>query len=100
GNVRLLSPVGDAKPFYAVFGWSQGVGLEAQDVPSAQTEWRIAEGASLAPGQPVTLAWENGKGQSFTRKIAVDDKFMFTVTDAVQNGGSSEVSLGAYSQLA
>ena len=33
----------------------------------------------------MTLTWDNGHGLVFTRVIAVDDKYMFTVTDSVAN---------------
>ncbi len=98
--VRLLSPVGEAHPYYAVFGWGPGTGLTADDVPGAKTEWRIAQGGTLSPGAPVTLTWSNTKGMTFTREIAVDDNFMFTVTDTVQNAGGTAVSLFPYGIVA
>ncbi|MBE2276994.1 MAG: membrane protein insertase YidC [Rhodobacteraceae bacterium] len=98
--VQLLSPAGTSQPFYALFGWSPAGLLTAADVPGPKTEWTVASGATLAPGQPVTLRWDNGKGQVFSREIAVDDDYMFTVTDSVQNAGAGDVSLAAYGQIA
>jgi YidC/Oxa1 family membrane protein insertase len=99
-EVRLLSPVGKDAPYYAVFGWAPGIGLAAEDVPSAKSEWKIASGGTLSPDKPVTLRWENGKGLIFDRTIAVDSNFMFTVTDSVQNNGTAEVSLYSYGIVA
>lgn len=99
-EVRLLSPVGKDAPYYAVFGWAPGVGLAAEDVPSARSEWKIASGGTLSPDKPVTLRWENGKGLIFNRTIAVDADFLFTVTDSVQNTGAAEVSLYSYGIVA
>ncbi len=99
-EVRLLSPVGKDAPYYAVFGWAPGIGLAAEDVPSAKSEWKIASGGTLSPDKPVTLRWENGKGLIFDRTIAVDSNFMFTVTDSVQNTGTAEVSLYSYGIVA
>ena len=99
-EVRLLSPVGQAAAYYAVFGWAPGVGLAAEDVPSARSEWKIASGGTLSPDKPVTLRWENTKGLIFNRTIAVDADFMFTVTDSVQNSGAAEVSLYSYGIIA
>lgn len=98
--VRLLAPVGTDQPFYALFGWSAGAGLEPADVPGARTEWQAESDGPIAPGQPAVLRWDNGKGLAFTRTIAVDDKFMFTVTDSVTNNGAAAVSLAPYSQIA
>ena len=98
--VRLLSPVGKDTPYYAVFGWAPGNGLTIDDVPGAKSEWKIAAGGTLAPDKPVTLRWENGKGLIFTRTIAVDGDFMFTVSDQVENTGTTEARLAPYGIIA
>ncbi|MDZ4393293.1 membrane protein insertase YidC [Cypionkella sp.] len=98
-TVKLLSPVGQTTPYYAVFGWAPGAGLTAEDVPGAATEWKIASGGTLSAGKPVTLQWENSKGLKFLRTISVDEDFMFTVTDSVQNTGSAAANLYSYGQI-
>jgi YidC/Oxa1 family membrane protein insertase len=55
---------------------------------------------SLTPDSPVTLTWENGQGLLFTRVIAVDEKYMFTVTDTVANSGEAAASLSPYAFIA
>lgn len=99
-EVRLLSPVGKEHPYYAVFGWLAGNGLAAEDVPGAKTEWSVVGGTTLTADTPVTLRWENGKGLIFTRTIAVDANFMFSVTDAVENTGTTEARLASYGIVA
>ena len=98
-TVKLLSPVGKSTPYYAVFGWAPGVGLTAEDVPGAATEWKIASGGTLSVGKPVTLQWENTKGLKFLRTIAVDEDFMFSVTNSVQNTGTAAANLYSYGQI-
>jgi len=98
--VKLLSPVGQPGAYYALYGWVPAGALEFEDVPDANTEWTLAEGETLAPGAPVTLRWDNGKGLIFTRQIAVDPHFMFTVTDGVENTTAAEVSLAPYGVIA
>jgi YidC/Oxa1 family membrane protein insertase len=98
--VHLLEPVGDALPYYAVFGWLPGTGLETGDVPGALTEWQAAGGETLAPGQPVTLRWQNAKGLTFLREVAVDEHFMFTITDTVENTSDATVALQPYGIIA
>ncbi len=99
-EVTLLSPVGTEGAFYALYGWAPGAGLTYDDVPGPNTEWKLASGGTLAPGQPVTLRWDSPKGLVFSREIAVDDKFLFTVTDSVQNPGAEPVSLQPYGIIA
>ncbi|GHC63513.1 membrane protein insertase YidC [Neogemmobacter tilapiae] len=98
--VRLLNPVGEAAAYYALYGWAPGGALEFTDVPGANTLWTAPADAKLAPGQPLTLTWDNGKGLAFTRTISVDDKYMFTVTDAVQNNGTDAATLAPYGVIA
>lgn len=99
-EVRLLSPVGKEHPYYAVFGWLAGNGLEPADVPDAKTLWAVASGNTLAPDQPVTLQWQNTKGLTFIRTLSVDKNFMFTVTDKVENKGTAEARLAPYGIVA
>ncbi|WP_336488200.1 membrane protein insertase YidC [Methylobacterium nigriterrae] len=92
-RIVLLSPAGTETPYYAEFGW---VGSNAGPLPNNETVW-TADGEVLSPGKPVTLSWDNGAGLLFRRILAVDDKFMFTVRDEVENKGSGAVSLYPYS---
>ena len=103
--VRLLAPVGgqdlDAtNPYYVVYGWSALAGLTPSQVPGPKTLWTAPEGARLTPETPVTLTWDNGAGLVFTRTIAVDPQFLFTVTDAVRNSGTAPVSLAPWGIIA
>ena len=99
--VKLLSKVGDTAPaYYAVFGWSAGDGLNPEDVPNAKTLWSVVGGATLDAGHPVNLRWDNGKGLVFDRTLTVDDKFMFTVSDTVQNNSAAPALLAPYGIIA
>ncbi|GEP12125.1 membrane protein insertase YidC [Methylobacterium gnaphalii] len=92
-RIVLLSPAGSQNPYYAEFGW---VSSDAGKLPNADTVWK-ADAEVLSPGKPVTLSWDNGEGLTFKRILAVDDKFMFTVRDEVDNTGSKAVTLYPYS---
>jgi len=56
--------------------------------------------ATLTPDSPVTLTWDNGQGLVFTRRISVDEKFMFTVQDTVANSGAAPATLSPYAFIA
>jgi YidC/Oxa1 family membrane protein insertase len=93
--ITLLSPSGAPSPYYAEFGWTVPRG-GAVAVPGPRTEWTAERGASLTPAAPVTLTWENGDGLTFHRTIAIDDRFMFSVEDTVENASGSDVTLHPY----
>jgi len=98
--VRMLSPVGDAAAYYALYGWAPGAGLTLEDVPGANTEWAVETGGTLGVGTPVTLIWSNAKGLTFRRVLEVDQDYMFTITQSVENASGSSASLAPYGILA
>ena len=89
--VRLLSPQGSAGAYYAGFGWT-GDGVDA---PGPNSLW-TADQTALRPGQPVTLSWNNNRGQLFQTVIAVDQDYMFTVTQRLINKGAGVVAARPY----
>jgi len=99
-NVRLLAPVGGLGAYYALYGWAPGGALGFGDVPGADTPWQVESGDSLTIDTPVTLRWDNGSGLIFRRTLSVDDKFMITVTQSVENTTNAEVRLAPYGIVA
>ncbi|MBC6438121.1 MAG: membrane protein insertase YidC [Rhodobacteraceae bacterium] len=98
--VTLLSPVGEPEAYYALYGWIPEGDLTFEDVPGPNTEWQIESGDTLTPGSPVTLIWENGGGLTFRRTIAIDQDFMFTITQSVENATRVPVRLAPYGIVA
>ncbi|MCL4189434.1 MAG: membrane protein insertase YidC [Rhodobacteraceae bacterium] len=98
--VELLRPVGTPGAYYALFGWAPGGTLGFEDVPGANTLWEVAGGGTLAPGAPLVLRWDSPAGLAFTRTIAVDADYLFTVTEAVENRGAAPVRLASYGIVA
>ena len=92
--IRLLSPDGGPEPYLAGFGWSgDGVTL-----PGPDTVW-TSSGGTLAPGRPVTLSWESPGKQGFAIRFAVDDGYMFTITQSVTNGAAAPVTVRPYATI-
>lgn len=97
-RIVLLSPDGAAPPhpaYYASLGWL-GAGTA---VPDQNSVWKT-DGDTLTPKNPVRLTWNNGKGLTFERLLAVDEHFMFTVTDSVKNESGSTVTLYPFGLIA
>ncbi|RYH04408.1 membrane protein insertase YidC [Salipiger sp. IMCC34102] len=98
-EVRLLSPAGTEDAYFASFGWAAVTGVAGDAVPTPDTLWTLEDGETLTPDTPVTLAWDNGAGQIFRTEIAVDDRFMFDITQSVENTGETEIAVRPYGLL-
>ena len=92
-NIVLLLAVGHAESLLRRVRLGRRAGRCA--CPNANTLW-TADKDKLTPSSPVTLTWDNGQGQVFRRMISVDDKFMFTVKDSVENRGTAPVTIHPY----
>lgn len=99
-TVTLLSPVGSDTPYYALFGWAASTGVDPENVPGSDTQWTISDGETLTPTTPLTLQWDNGAGLLFNRTYAVDEDYMFTVTQSVENTGTAAASMVPYGLMA
>ncbi len=97
--VRHLTPVGEANAYYALHGWIALSGADPEAVPDDSTIWQIESGETLTPDAPVTLRWDNGAGLIFRKSFAVDENFMFTVTQSVENTSAADVALRPYGQV-
>ena len=83
-DVTFLSP-----SYFAYLGVKAPSGL---DIPNKDTVW-TASADILTPTTPVTLTWTNPQGVIFTRTITLDDKYMFTITDGIQNNSDKTISI-------
>lgn len=96
-HVVLLSPAGAPNAYFAETGFL-GASNAKIALPTSNTLW-AADGKELTPATPVTLTWNNGQGLVFRRTISVDDKYMFTVRDSVENKGTAPVTLTPYAVI-
>jgi len=94
--VELLRPEGAKYAWFVDFGWA---GANVPGLPGPDTVWTAAQGSKLAPGAPVVLTYNNGAGLTFTRRIELDDRYMFTVTDTVANATAAPVTLAPYGSV-
>ena len=96
-NIRLFEPTGTESAYYAQFGWA-GVGKAEGFVPTHSSLWS-ADGNILTPQTPVTFSWNNNQGFTFQTNIAVDEDFMFTITQSVINASNNDVILAPYGYI-
>ncbi|MET3927533.1 membrane protein insertase YidC [Devosia sp. 2618] len=97
--ITLLTPSGVPNAYFAEEGWVPVAGANIV-VPNGQTVWAV-EGANttLTAATPVTLVWDNGAGLIFRRTISVDQFYLFTVSQTIENTTQGDVALYPYARV-
>lgn len=95
--IELLSPEGSPEPYFAEFAYAASKEKRGT-VPGAKTIWNH-KGGDLGADGNVVLDWTNEQGVRFERTIALDENYMFTVTDRVINNTSNDISLTPYGRV-
>jgi YidC/Oxa1 family membrane protein insertase len=96
--IVLFSPSGTASPYYAEFGWVPASGATVK-LPDQTTTWQQEGSGALTPSSPVVLKYDNGEGLIFHRTIAIDDRYLFSIKDEVNNIGNAAVTLYPYALI-
>ena len=96
-EIELLNPAVLPNGYYAELGFVGGA--DAGTLPGPDTVWSVEGNPTLTPSGPVTLTYTNDKGLTFKRTVSVDDRYMFTVSDTVENGGTAPVTLSNYGRV-
>ncbi|KKC31042.1 membrane protein insertase YidC [Devosia psychrophila] len=97
--ITLLTPSGLPNAYFAEEGWLPVSGNTIV-TPNAQTVWAV-DGANttLTAETPVTLVWDNGAGLIFRRTISVDEHYLFTVSQSIDNQSGGDVALYPYARV-
>ena len=95
--IVVLSPKKSEDGYFVESGWATT--KSDVKVPDNNSVWLIREGKKLTPTSPVTLEWNNREGVVFSKKIEVDDKYLFKITETIRNEKSKTIELFHYSQI-
>ena len=88
-NIVLLSPTGSESPYFAEFGWVDGSG---NVFGAVDANWSTRQ-AELTANQPIVLEATLDNGLRLTRTVAVDQDYMFTITQQAVNDSEEAVRL-------
>ena len=95
-NISLFLPDGTSNPYYVEIGWktlNNKASLIA--LPTLDTDWK-ATSSSLEPGAPVSLLWTNDQNITFKIHFSVDENYLFTVSQEIENNSSSIIEVFPY----
>ncbi len=97
--IALLKPAGLPDAYFIEQGWVAAAGASVT-VPDSNTVWSVeGDNTTLTAENAVTLRYDNGQGLIFRRTFALDDYYLFTVTQTVENTGTGDIALFPYARV-
>ena len=96
-NIEFLNPAQTENGFYVESGWAS-IGNEVK-VPTKNSKWQVEGNKILTNASPVTLKWDNQEGVIFKKKIELDDKFLFKISQSIKNNSPKNIELYPYAQI-
>ncbi|HEY6335745.1 MAG TPA: membrane protein insertase YidC [Alphaproteobacteria bacterium] len=96
-QITLLTPAGMPDAYFADTGWTAPAGSGIK-LPDKDSLWQ-ADRMTLTPTSPVTLTWDNGEGLKFVTIYSIDDNYMISVEQRVENSGAAAVTLFPYARV-
>ena len=97
-KVIFLNPKSSSEGYYISTGWASNNDKKLK-LPLNKTIWKVKGNNLLSPNNPVTLEWDNKEGLIFTKKIELDDKFLFKITQSIKNNSNKSYEFYPYAQI-
>jgi YidC/Oxa1 family membrane protein insertase len=95
-EVILFSPSESKSRYFADFGWISN--NSKIDLPNPNSLW-TANLRELSVGKELILSWKNNQSLEFIIKIAIDEQYMFTISQIVKNNSKYDISLASYGRI-
>ena len=96
-NIVFLNPSNTENGFYIETGWTS-IGNKIK-VPTKDSVWKVNGNNVLSNASPVILQWNNTEGVTFEKRIELDDKYLFKISQRVKNNSNSSIDLFPYAQM-
>ena len=96
-NIIFLNPAETENGFYIETGWTS-IGNKIK-IPTKESVWSVKGNDILSNSSPVVLQWNNGEGVLFEKKIELDEKYLFKISQQVRNNSNSSIDLYPYAQM-
>ena len=69
-------------------------------LPDENTLWKLeSQNSILSPNTPVVISWENGDGLKFIQRFSLDENYLFTFTQEVENNTLGLITLFPFNKL-
>ncbi len=94
-NIELLKNEARSNAYFAEFNWRANTGVT---LPTSKTVW-TTRGGPLTTNGEVELYWENGQGITFRQFFSVDENFMFTIRQVVENNSDQRINIAPIGEV-
>jgi len=97
-KVTFLNPKNSSEGYYIETGWATNSN-EKLKLPLVNTIWKVKGSKVLTPNNPIVLEWDNNEGLIFTKKIELDDKYLFKISQGIKNTSNKSYEFFPYAQI-
>ena len=97
-KVTYLNPEKTNEGYFVETGWAAS-NIKSISLPNKNSLWNVKGNNKLSETNPVILEWNNKSGFIFRKKIELDDKFLFRITQEIENRSSNTIELYPYAQI-
>ncbi len=104
-EVVLFSPNDTNTKYFVNFGFRGAYDLLSGEAPQEKyveyptpnTLWKAS--GTLTPETPITLSWQNKQKITFEIHIAVDEHYMFTISQSIKNNSKQDIDAVLTSEI-
>ena len=96
-KVVFLNPKETPNGYFVETGWTS-IGDKIQ-VPKNDTKWKVKGNKKLTQNKDIVLEWDNIEGLIFKKIINLDDKYLFRISQEVENKTNKTIELFPYAQI-
>ncbi len=97
-KIIFLNPKSSKEGYYIETGWAS-TGDKKLKLPLDNTVWKVKGNNLLRPNNPITLEWDNNEGLTFIKKIELDNKFLFKITQTIINNSNKSYQFFPFAQI-
>ncbi|MDB9799436.1 membrane protein insertase YidC [Pelagibacteraceae bacterium] len=95
--ISFLNPKDTTNGYFIESGWTS-IGNNI-DVPTNKSIWTAVGNNMLSTNSPVLLEWQNKNGLIFKKKIELDEKYLFKISQEIKNTSNKTIELYPYAQI-
>ena len=94
--ISILKPPNTKGGYFSNFGWITS--SNNIDMPDDQTIWS-SDSKILNANSTIKLEWENPQNVKFIQEISIDENYMFTIKQTVQNNSVNSINLNSVAKI-